>query len=181
MEFYEPDGRLLLQRAVPATAGSETLSFLGVSFDAGELVGRVRIVAGNAAPGFAEAAALDIVVMDDFVYGEPVATDGLTISPASGPVFGTQSFDLLIALTPPAGATITGGAINFDGTDVTALVAPCLEPGTLIFGGQTLRCAGLTGGLLGPGTHVFNVRLEFSTGESVRNAVVWEVRANTEP
>ncbi len=59
--------------AAPA-AGNETLSFLGVLFNAGERVGRVRITSGNTAPGANESAAADVVVMDDFIYAEPIAT-----------------------------------------------------------------------------------------------------------
>ena len=51
LQFYTPDGVLLYERAVPAATGDETLSFLGVWFNAGELVGRVRIVSGNVALG----------------------------------------------------------------------------------------------------------------------------------
>ena len=35
LRFYAPDGALLYERAVPATTGNATLSFLGVSFTAG--------------------------------------------------------------------------------------------------------------------------------------------------
>lgn len=52
--------------------GDETLSFLGVLFDAGERIGRVRITSGNAALG-ANEGANDLVVMDDFIYAEPLA------------------------------------------------------------------------------------------------------------
>src|SRR5262249_59899348 len=56
---------------------SETFSFLGVSFNAGEQVGRVRITNGNAALGTGitdqNGNARDLVVMDDFLYGEPRA------------------------------------------------------------------------------------------------------------
>jgi hypothetical protein len=65
MEFYAPDGRLLYERFVPAWPGNASLSFLGVSFNRGELVGRVRIVSGNAALGPDEAGSLDLVAMDD--------------------------------------------------------------------------------------------------------------------
>ena len=51
LEFYAPDGTLLFERFVPATPGNESLSFVGVSFDAGEVVARVHIISGNAAPG----------------------------------------------------------------------------------------------------------------------------------
>ena len=41
-------------------------------FNAGEQVGRIRITSGNAALGPNESLpTLDVVVMDDFVYGEP--------------------------------------------------------------------------------------------------------------
>jgi len=52
--------------------GNETLSFLGVRFDAGERIGRVRITSGNAALG-ANEGATDLVAMDDFIYAEPLA------------------------------------------------------------------------------------------------------------
>jgi hypothetical protein len=63
---------------VPAgTVSSQSLSFLGVSFNAGELVGRVRITSGNAALGAAvndnPGGGTDLVVMDDFIYSEPVS------------------------------------------------------------------------------------------------------------
>ena len=76
LEFYTPDGVLLYERFVPAVAGEETLSFLGVWFNAGELVGRVRIISGNVALGPNESPSLDVVAMDDFIYAEPVATAG---------------------------------------------------------------------------------------------------------
>src|SRR6266496_1766286 len=47
------------------------LSFLGVFFNAGERVGRVRITSGNAPLGPNDGGATDVVVMDDFIYGEP--------------------------------------------------------------------------------------------------------------
>ncbi len=49
------------------------LSFLGVRFNAGETVGRVRITSGNAALGPNETGGIDLVVMDDFIYAEPRA------------------------------------------------------------------------------------------------------------
>src|SRR5262249_47356306 len=50
---------------------SNGLSFLGVSFDAGERVARVRITAGNTPLGPPEGGGIDVVVMDDFIYSEP--------------------------------------------------------------------------------------------------------------
>jgi hypothetical protein len=56
--------------ASPANNG---LSFLGVLFNAGEQIGRVRINSGNTALGPNEVGSIDLVVMDDFIYGEPIA------------------------------------------------------------------------------------------------------------
>lgn len=57
-----------------APTANNGLSFLGVSgFDEG--IARVRITNGNSAlgPSDANGAAVDVVVMDDFLYGEPRA------------------------------------------------------------------------------------------------------------
>ena len=48
------------------------LSFLGVDFGSA-VISRVRIVSGNAALGSTESGGVDLVVMDDFLFGEPVA------------------------------------------------------------------------------------------------------------
>jgi len=75
IQFFDAAGTSLLGPfIVPSVAGAaETLSFLGVSF-ATSVVGRVRITSGNAAlaAGVLEGGATDLVVMDDFIYGEPV-------------------------------------------------------------------------------------------------------------
>lgn len=53
-----------------APTANNGLSFLGIQFNAGERVSRVRIISGNTAVGPTEAGAADIVVMDDFIYAE---------------------------------------------------------------------------------------------------------------
>ena len=77
IDFYGIGDVLLFSRTVLAASGSGGLSFLGVQFDAGELITRARITTGNAAlgPGVADnpAGGTDLVVMDDFIYGEPQA------------------------------------------------------------------------------------------------------------
>ncbi len=71
IEYFDVNGRLLFSRNVlPGPANGGSLSFLGVGFDAGERVFMVRITSGNRAP---VTPARDVVVMDDFVYGEPQA------------------------------------------------------------------------------------------------------------
>ncbi len=59
--------------AAASGTGNQTLSFLGVRFDAGERIGRVRITAGNAALGGGETGGTDLVALDDFIYAEPRA------------------------------------------------------------------------------------------------------------
>lgn len=61
--------------AVPSFGGNGGLSFLGVDF-MDSIVTDVRITSGSAAPGVddvTQGGTEDIVVMDDFIYGEPVA------------------------------------------------------------------------------------------------------------
>lgn len=179
LQFYTPDGVLLYERVVPATTGNETLSFLGVSFNAGELVGRVRIVSGNAAFGPDETPTRDLVAMDDFIYGEPVSTAGLSISPGSTSLLRTGQFDVAIAIGVSA-APIASGRILYDGADVTSTLLACLRPGTLASGGYTFRCP-LARALVSPGDHVLQVDVSFADNSRRRNAVRWTVVANTEP
>jgi hypothetical protein len=56
--------------ALPANDG---LSFLGVLFTGGELIGRVRITTGNSSLGPNDGGGIDVAVMDDFLYAEPRA------------------------------------------------------------------------------------------------------------
>jgi hypothetical protein len=83
IEYFDVNGNLLLSRDVlpgPNVRGS--LSFLGVAFDSPEVF-LVRIISGNiilktpaAVTGIDSATtdlAQDVVVMDDFIYGEPRA------------------------------------------------------------------------------------------------------------
>ncbi len=73
LQFFDASNTSLGTFFVPAgTVASESLSFLGVDFGS-NIVSRVRITSGNAALGPSEAGALDLVVMDDFLFGEPVA------------------------------------------------------------------------------------------------------------
>ena len=176
LEFYASDGTLLFERFVPATAGNGSLSFLGVSFDEGEVVARVHIISGNAAPGPDESGNLDLVVMDDFIYGEPVSIAGLTIAPSSGTLFRTGAFDIVVKLE--SASDLVSGQVRLDGTDVTGPFASCVreaEPGT----GKTFRCPAPRG-FLPPGGHVFQVEFSLSDQTRVRNAVRWTI-VNSEP
>ena len=75
LQFFDVAGNPLGTFFVPALSGNETLSFLGVTF-ADAVIGRVRITSGNAAlgAGVADGGTVDVVAMDDFIYGEPKIT-----------------------------------------------------------------------------------------------------------
>jgi hypothetical protein len=80
IEYFDVNGSLLFSRFVlPGTTPRESLSFLGVGFDAGERVFLARITSGNVLlsptegifPVLSKGHGIDAVVMDDFIYGEP--------------------------------------------------------------------------------------------------------------
>jgi hypothetical protein len=70
MEYFGADGELLYSSFVSASPGDGSLSFLGIMFN-DALIARVRITSGNVAPGPDDDRKNDVVVMDDFIYGEP--------------------------------------------------------------------------------------------------------------
>jgi hypothetical protein len=63
---------------IPATE-TNNLSFQGISYNAGERIARVVIIAGNAELRFQNVdsnnSVKDVVAMDDFIYGEPHAAE----------------------------------------------------------------------------------------------------------
>lgn len=76
VKYYGIHGDLIgFQNALAANNG---LSFVGVFFNAGERITRVEIVSGNQtlANGITDnGTGSDLVVMDDFIYGEPRARE----------------------------------------------------------------------------------------------------------
>jgi hypothetical protein len=71
IECFDVNGALLFSGFAPSAKGDETLSFLGVAFDAGEAVFLVRITSGDVELGDRKHLGRDLVGMDDFIYGEP--------------------------------------------------------------------------------------------------------------
>ena len=69
IDFFGVGGVPLFSKA----AMPGTLSFLGVQFNAGELITKATITTGNTALGPDDAPGVDVVVMDDFLYAEPQA------------------------------------------------------------------------------------------------------------
>jgi len=70
IQFFGADGRLLFSSFVPAAPGDGGFSFFGIKFT-DPRISSVRITAGNVAPGPDDDKANDVVMMDDFIYGEP--------------------------------------------------------------------------------------------------------------
>jgi hypothetical protein len=71
VEYFDAQGKLLYKSFAPASPGDASLTFIGVVFDE-PVIARVRIRTGDAQPGGDDARRRDIVMMDDFIYGEPV-------------------------------------------------------------------------------------------------------------
>lgn len=69
IQFFGSKGELLYSSFVPASPGRGTLSFFAVLFDDARIAS-VRIRTGDEEPG-EDDGDVDIVMMDDFIYGEP--------------------------------------------------------------------------------------------------------------
>ena len=77
LEYFDRDGRSLGRATVPARSDAAGLSFAGVRF-AEPIVARVRITGGTGALGagvrdVSANGTHDLVVLDNFLYGEPTA------------------------------------------------------------------------------------------------------------
>jgi hypothetical protein len=79
IEYFDVNGKRLLKVAAPRRSDAQGLSFVGAKFDA-RIVARVRITAGDTPIGANTVDNVkgaghkrDLVVMDDFIYGEPRA------------------------------------------------------------------------------------------------------------
>jgi hypothetical protein len=75
---YDKAGKLLAPGSLEPPAFNGGLSFVGVSFDAGERISQCQIVSGNSrlTEGNVDGVnGVDVVAMDDFIYGEPRAAE----------------------------------------------------------------------------------------------------------
>jgi hypothetical protein len=70
IEYFGGNGELLFSSFVPASPGSGGQSFFGVVFSDARIA-RVRITSGSVVPGPSDLGTQDVVMMDDFLYGEP--------------------------------------------------------------------------------------------------------------
>jgi hypothetical protein len=70
IDYFDRHGRRIFSSFVPASPGDGSFSFFGIVF-ADARIASVRIKTGDVAPGPNDDAHHDIVMMDDFIYGEP--------------------------------------------------------------------------------------------------------------
>lgn len=71
VEYYGVDGELLFSSFVPASPGDGGFSFFGIVLPNARIA-RVRITSGDVAPGPNDSEKDDVVMMDDFIFGEPL-------------------------------------------------------------------------------------------------------------
>ena len=108
-----------------------------------------------------------------------IVDPGLSISPPTGTYTTRQVFDIVL-LADPQGASVASGSVLFNGLDVTGIIASCVRVGST--GSMvSLRCPNVGGPVMGPGTHIFLVRLQLSDGTSVQRSVTWTVLPVVEP
>lgn len=70
IEYLDQNGNAIFHGSVPASPGDGNLSFFGIVFDDARIAS-VHIKTGNVALGPNDDRRHDVVVMDDFIYGEP--------------------------------------------------------------------------------------------------------------
>jgi hypothetical protein len=90
LDFFDVNNNLIFSRNA-LVGGNQGLSFLGAVANSGETIGRVRITSGSntlVSNGVLGNPIDDIVVMDDFLYAEPLAV---------GAVPEPQSYALMLA------------------------------------------------------------------------------------
>jgi hypothetical protein len=113
IRVYGPDGTQLSAASAPVLDNG--LSFVGISFNAGERIARVVIESGNAALSTTNndgVGGVDVVAMDDFIYGEPRATQSHS---ADYDGDGTSDFAVF---RPSSGSwfILNSGSNTFNGT-----------------------------------------------------------------
>lgn len=96
IEFFDANGVSLGSFLALANTTNQNLSFIGVDFETA-VVARVRITSGRCVLPSADCGSDDVVVMDDFIYGEPVAAADRVPVPATALLLGAALAALGVA------------------------------------------------------------------------------------
>lgn len=153
MEYFDGENASLGMFAVPP---SDEFSFLGVDFSEGPVISRVRITVGSQpiSLGLPDGSQGDVVVMDDFIYGEPQPLQGPDLPPQVVQVFGTQDAiaEAKGRFEAQLGGSNNGGdpgpfadgfrVVNWDGVPQT-VVDPNFLPGDFFNGTEAPRARGI--------------------------------------
>jgi hypothetical protein len=123
IEYFALDGTSLGKFFVPAANGNQTFSFFGADFEL-PLVARAEIVLGNAQLNqFGEIFGLqDVVVTDDFIFGEPVPAPAVTcLGDATTLCFNNGRFEVTVEFATAAGGERKPARVLRLGADSGAL------------------------------------------------------------
>jgi hypothetical protein len=123
IEYFAIDGTSLGKFFVPAATGNQTFSFFGVAFEL-PLVARAEIVLGNIQLNqFGELPLVqDVVITDDFVYGEPIAAPAVDcVANATTLCLNNGRFELQVAFATTAGGEQKLARVQRLGADSGAL------------------------------------------------------------
>ena len=123
-EYFDAAGNSLGQFKTPIF--NEGLSFLGVAFPTA-VVARVRIAYGTTALGPDDGGAIDVAVMDDFIYGEPQPAPNVAAQPTTAPV--TAATPTTASPAAAGGFTQLGDNLNRDKN--AAATDPAITVGSL--------------------------------------------------
>jgi uncharacterized repeat protein (TIGR01451 family) len=125
IEFFNQNGASLGKQFVPTSPGGG-LTFFGISFSNARdrVLTRVRITTGEAALGAVEGAN-DLVVMDDFIYGEPVPNANLvlTVSDSPDPVVAGANITYTLTLSNVGTADAQNVSLTDDIPSATTFVS----------------------------------------------------------
>lgn len=141
--------------------------------------GRVLIQTAHHSPSASHPFSDEVCIrMFNWVGATPPAK--VTITPQTGILAGTQKFDIVL-IAQTYGKNVSLAQITFNGADITNLFLGGTIHGSLSAGkGSTSRFPGVSGKMLGVGTHTFKVDLRLDTGEVITDEVTWTVIGNKE-
>jgi hypothetical protein len=165
IQFFDPQGQSLGIFSAPVGPNGG-LSFLGVVFNGHEQVATVRITSGNTVLGGSnnDSATADVVVMDDFIYGEPFQdTDADDVRDAADQCPDSDVRLFVDVNSGDPGFTSIENTADANGCTIQDLVEDCIVSAATH--GQYVSCiSSLANGLKAAGTITRNQAKEMIRG-----------------